>query len=53
MIWKIMSTWSIKSKRAFFFSCKLCDFDSEHKSEFKTHNDKTIHDIKTQNGWKG
>ena len=51
MIWKIMSTWRIKSKGAFSSSCKLCDFDYEHSSEFKTH--KKIHDIITQNGLKG
>ena len=31
------------------FSCSQCDFDSEDSNELKAHNDRDIHDIRTQN----
>ena len=31
---------SLEHKVKELFSCKLCDFDSEHGTELKTHDDK-------------
>ena len=41
---------SLEHKVKEFFSCELCDFESEHGTELKTHNDKIFMTYKPRMG---